>query len=76
MNIANDDLTRDEAFAAMIFYYSEWQRHESDIDLICNCLCKLKSRYAFATADDLRAQNLSRKYVDFDVNLIKKGGAE
>ena len=88
ISIADDDgLTREAGKAALMFYYSEMARHENDISMIWDCICKIKDRFDFSVAEQAAIQLLSRKYIDFDVPLgrtscaddqiiSKKGSAE
>ena len=46
ISIADDDgLTREAGKAALMFYYSEMTRHENDISMIWDCICKIKDRF-------------------------------
>lgn len=72
ISIAQDNLTKEEAFAALVFYFSEWQRHEKTLVMIEKCLSKIQDEHGFNNQEVARAHELSERYVTFDENLDAK----
>jgi hypothetical protein len=73
ISIADDELTRDEAFAAMVFYLSEEARHEQTLLMIRRCIAKIWNEYYFNREEILRARTLAKKYTTFDEKTAGEG---
>jgi hypothetical protein len=66
ISIADDELTKEEAFAALVFYMSEAERHRLTQIRIEQCVAKVWNKYHFDRGEIFRARELSKKYATFD----------